>query len=58
MTNFSFITSTLFALITLFLTMAGVSYQDNLALYLGELFGILTILFFALGLILTMEGES
>lgn len=57
MSTFSFIASILFAFLTLGFTMVGVSMEDSVALFMGQLMGSLVILFIAVGLILTMKGE-
>ena len=57
MSTFSFITSILFAFLTLGFTMVGVSMEDSVAVFMGQLMGSLVILFIAVGLILTMKGE-
>jgi uncharacterized membrane protein YuzA (DUF378 family) len=57
MSTFTFIASVLFALMTLAFTMVGVSTQDLIAIYMGNLMAICTVLFFAVGLILSIRGE-
>jgi 4-amino-4-deoxy-L-arabinose transferase-like glycosyltransferase len=57
MSTFSFIASILFAFLTLGFTMVGVSMEDSVAVFMGQLMGSLVILFVAVGLILTMKGE-
>ena len=57
MTTFTFIASVLFGLMTLAFTMVGVSTQDQLAIYMGELMAICTVLFFAVGIMLSIRGE-
>jgi len=57
MPTFSFIASILFAFLTLGFTMVGVSMEDSVAVFMGQLMGSLVILFVAVGLILTMKGE-
>lgn len=57
MSTFSFIASILFAFLTLGFTMVGVSMEDSVAVFMGQLMGSLVILFIAVGLILTMKGE-
>ena len=57
MSTFGFITSVLFGLMTLAFTMVGVSTQDQIAIYMGELMAVCTVLFLAVGLILSIRGE-
>lgn len=57
MSTFCFIASILFAFLTLGFTMVGVSTEDSVAVFMGQLMGSLVILFIAVGLILTMKGE-
>ena len=57
MSTFTFIASVLFGLMTLAFTMVGVSTQDQLAIYMGELMAICTVLFFAVGVMLSIRGE-
>jgi 4-amino-4-deoxy-L-arabinose transferase-like glycosyltransferase len=57
MSTFCFIASILFAFLTLGFTMVGISMEDSVAVFMGQLMGSLVILFIAVGLILTMKGE-
>lgn len=57
MSTFSLTASVLLALVCLAFTLVGVSNQDAVAIYMGELMGGLTILFFACGLISLMRGN-
>lgn len=57
MSTFGFITSVLFGLMTLAFTMVGVSTQDQIAIYIGELMAVCTVLFLAVGLILSIRGD-
>ena len=57
MSTFNFIASVLFALLTLALTMVGVSTQDQQAVFIGELMAVCTVLFLAVGLILSLKGQ-
>ena len=57
MSTFSFIASILFAFLTLGFTMVGVSMEDSVAIFMGQLMGSMVVLFVAVGLILTMRGE-
>ena len=57
MSTFGFITSVLFGFMTLAFTMVGVSTQDQIAIYIGELMAVCTVLFLAVGLILSIRGD-
>jgi hypothetical protein len=57
MSTFSFIASILFAFLTLCFTMVGISMEDSVAIFMGQLMGSMVVLFVAAGLILTLRGE-
>ena len=57
MSTFSFIASILFAFLTLGFTMVGVSMEDLVAIFMGQLMGSMVVLFVVVGLILTIRGE-
>lgn len=57
MSIFSFTASVLFGLMTLAFTLVGVSEGDKVAIYLGELMALMTVIFMVVGLILNYIGE-